>query len=408
MIFPAFLRVLCVLRGEILRALLLISLLFLALIASPVFADAPTSHTVAWGETLYSIARLYGVTPQAIASANQISVNRWLYVGERLIIPTTSSAPNIVVATNGYYIVSAADTLASISSRFNVSVDALASANDLPPNAFVYVGSSLRIPSRSSSASGSGSDTGSVLTYIVQPGDSLSQIAIRYSTTAQAIALANNLPNFWLIITGQRLLIPQRAAPRAISVTASSANEIRVSNIPFYRQQQTLTCEQAAVAMATRGAVNESQLLGILPRSDNPFAGIRGQTNARFFGGLTDYGVYAQPLQKALSAFGVKSHILHGQSYDAFKGAILENLRAGRAVVWWHTWHEIFSRPVWAKASDGSSFKLVPYEHVGVIVAANDRGVTYHDPYDASARFASWADHRRVSAYFDNMALVVQ
>jgi hypothetical protein len=52
--------------------------------------------------------------------------------------------------------------------------------------------------------------------------------------------------------------------------------------------------------------------------------------------------------------------------------------------------------------------KLVPYEHAGVIVAANDRGITYHDPYDATVRFVSWADHRRVSAYFDNMALIVQ
>ncbi len=391
------------------RALLVISLLSLALIVSPVHADAPTSHTVAWGETLYSIARLYGITPQAIANVNDFSVNRWVYAGERLAIPSSASKSEAMPATNGYYTVAAADTLASVSSRFGVSVDALASANDLPPNAYVYVGARLKISSRLASASGSSSEAGSVLSYIVQPGDSLPLIALRHGTTVQAIAIANNLPNFWLIITGQRLLIPQAPTRRAIPVAASSsANEIRVSNIPLYRQQQTLTCEQAAVAMATRGAVTESQLLGILPRSDNPFAGIRGQTNARFFGGLTDYGVYAQPLQKALSVFGVKSQVLHGQGYDDFKSSILENLRAGRAIVWWHTWREIYTRPVRARASDGSTFKLIPYEHVGVIVAANDRGITYHDPYDARARFASWADHRRVSAYFDNMALVVQ
>lgn len=391
------------------RVLLVISLLSLALVASPALADAPISHTVAWGETLYSIARLYDITPQAIANANGFRVNRWVYVGERLTIPIGAIKSATATAPNGYYTVGAADTLASISSRFGVSVDALASANDLPPNGYVYVGARLRIPSRLASASGFSSEAGSVLSYIVQPGDSLPVIALRYGTTAQAIAIANNLPNFWLIITGQRLLIPQGSPPRAIPVAASSsANEIRVSNIPLYRQQQTLTCEEAAVAMATRGAVSESQLLGILPRSDNPFAGIRGDTNALFFGGLSDYGVYAQPLQKALSAFGVKSQVLQGQAYNDFKSSILENLRGGRAVVWWHTWREIHSRPVWARTPDGSTFKLVPYEHVGVIVSANDRGVTYHDPYDARARFVSWADHRRVSGYFGNMALVIQ
>jgi hypothetical protein len=57
--------------------------------------------------------------------------------------------------------------------------------------------------------------------------------------------------------------------------------------------------------------------------------------------------------------------------------------------------------------SDGASVKLVPYEHVSVVVGANDRGVTYHDPYDATVRFVGWGDFRRVSAYFDNMALAI-
>ena len=61
--------------------------------------------------------------------------------------------------------------------------------------------------------------------------------------------------------------------------------------------------------------------------------------------------------------------------------------------------------PVVVKVSDGTSVKLVPYEHAGVIVAANDRDVTYHDP--ATVRFVAWVDFRSVSAYFDNMALVV-
>ena len=76
-------------------------------------------------------------------------------------------------------------------------------------------------------------------------------------------------------------------------------------------------------------------------------------------------------------------------------------------MIWWHTWQDSYQTPVMVKMSDGTSVKLVPYEHASVIIAANDRGVTYNDPYNATIRFVSWADFQRVSGYFDNMGLVI-
>jgi LysM repeat protein len=79
-------------------------------------ADSPTVHTVAWGETLYSIARAYGVTPQAIAEVNGINVNSWVYAGTPLKIPNPTSVPASISPTtpSGYYTVRAGDTLFSI------------------------------------------------------------------------------------------------------------------------------------------------------------------------------------------------------------------------------------------------------------------------------------------------------
>ncbi|MBI4786633.1 MAG: LysM peptidoglycan-binding domain-containing protein [Chloroflexi bacterium] len=390
-----------------LRPLLLLTLaLVLFAFPSPLFADAPTAHTVAWGETLYSIARTYGLTPQQVADANGISVNGWVYAGQRLTIPVNATAPTPAMTPSGYYVVRAGDTLYSIATRFGMTPSAFAAANWLPADGVIYVGWSLKIPVTAPNASGT--RAAPAQTYIVQPGEFLTQIALRYETTVQAITLANNLPNDWLIYPGQRLTIP--GAPNGSpspSVPAATATDIRVDKIPLYRQQQTLTCEEASVAMATRGAVGEARLVAVMPRSDNPFAGIRGRTNSPYFGGLGDYGAYAQAIQKGLNALGVKSEVLYGQRYDVFKKATLDHLRAGHPVIWWHSWRDTYQNPVTVKTLDGATVKLVPYEHAGVIVAANDRGVTYHDPYDATVRFASWADHRRVSAYFDNMALVV-
>lgn len=380
------------------RALLLVILL-LCLTTFPLSADSPTLHTVAWGETLYSIARAYGVTPQAIANANNISINSWVYTGTRLTIPTSQRADDVAPTTpSGYYTVRAGDTLSSIAARFGTTADALATANNLPVNSILYVGWSLKIPTTALSHYRTN------VTHIVQPGESLLRIALRYNTTPRAIAHANNLPNDWMIYAGQRLVIPNASS----SVPSTNTFTLRLTDVPLLRQQQTLTCELAAAAMATRGAITEAQLVAVMPRSENPFEGIRGRTNAPYYGGLTDYGVYAQGLQKGLRALGIQSQVLYGQSYDEFKNTILTRLRANRAVIWWHTWRDSYQTPVRVKLSDGTSVKLVPYEHASVIVGANEHGVTYHDPYDATVRFATWDTFRRVSAYFDNMALVIE
>ena len=387
--------------------LLLTLALLLILTSSPLLADTPATHTVAWGETLYSIARTYGIAPQALATANRINVNGWVYAGQRLTIPINTTAPTAAMTPSGYYVVRAGDTLHSIATRFGMTTSAFAAANDLPAAGLIYVGWSLKIPFTAPSSSTT--RPASTQTYIVQAGEYLTQIAVRYGTTVQAITLANNLPNAWLVYAGQRLTIPsaQPSAPLP-SVPIGAANDVRVPNVPLYQQQQTLTCEEASVAMATRGAVSEARLVAAMPRSDNPFVGIRGRTNSPYFGGLGDYGAYAQAVQKGLNTFGVKSVVLYGQTYDDFKKALLDHLRSGHPIVWWHTWHDTYQNPVMVKTSDGATVKLVPYEHAGVIVAANDRGVTYHDPYDATVRFVSWSDHRRVSGYFDNMALVIE
>ncbi len=271
---------------------------------APVHADTPsTTHTVAWGETLYSIARTYGVAPQVLATANRISINNWVYAGQRLTIPVSSDAGDAAATPSGYYTVRAGDTLFSVTARFGTTTDAIAAANDLPANGLLYVGWTLKIPTSVAVARQTTqlSSYPTTTTHIVQPGEYLALIALRFGTTAQAIALANSLPNLWLLYAGQRLTIPTLATPAASAAVISSPS-IRISNVPLYQQKQTLTCEEASAAMATRGAVSEAQLLAVIPHSDNPFAGIRGRTNSAYFGGLIDYGVYAQSLQKGQRA----------------------------------------------------------------------------------------------------------
>ena len=144
-----------------------------------------------------------------------------------------------------------------------------------------------------------------------------------------------------------------------------------------------------------------------MPRSANPFEGIRGRTNVAVFGSLSDYGTYAQAVSVGLSRLGHSSTVLYGQSYAAFRSSLEVALRAGQPVVWWTTFRQMRQSPVNIDLPDGSSVRMIRFEHAVTLVGMNARGFIYHDPYNATVRSVSFADHERVSSYFNNMALLV-
>ncbi len=409
-------------------------------------ADDP-SHLVAYGETLYSIARDYGVSPAALAAANGITTESWVYAGQALTIPGSSSststqntntAPSSQIAkvsSGGTYTVQAGDSLTGLARTFGVSIDAIAEANNIPPNGFLYTGTQLTIPGAASTAAkpvaapapasdvkttsesakptSNESASASIIDYVVRAGDTLYGIAIKHGVTMASIQIASDMGSPY-VYTGQTLKIPSGAAPAAkTEKPAAPASTVktgvlaRAEDVPVYKQKQTLTCEQAAASMALRGELSEDEIVDAMPRSENPFEGIRGETNFELYGGLTHYGTYAQGLQKGLSKLGRHSTAYYGQPYDKFKESIISNLKQGRPVIWWTTWRESVQRPQWVEVTVGIKVPLTPFEHAVVIVEASETGVTYHDPYDGTIRFATWANHERASGYFNNMALVV-
>lgn len=62
-------------------------------------ATSARSHTVASGETAWSIARQYGVTIQALAQANGLSESMSVRVGQRIAIPAASGGTQVAAVT---------------------------------------------------------------------------------------------------------------------------------------------------------------------------------------------------------------------------------------------------------------------------------------------------------------------
>jgi len=114
--------------------------------ASPASAG---THTVRRGETLSAIATRYGVSIQRIAAVNHLRDPNLIVTGEVLRVPggggggSTRSAPRMHRVASG-------ENLSQIAARFGVSVQALASANHLADPNLIVTGTRLRIPRGSS------------------------------------------------------------------------------------------------------------------------------------------------------------------------------------------------------------------------------------------------------------------
>lgn len=216
---------------KLLIVLLVISLL--APFASPAYAD--TVYVVQRGDTLYGISLRFGVTVAAILNANGLTNANFIFVGQRLTIPTGggSSSPPPPATGGSTYTVQPGDYISLIARRFGVTVAALLSANNLSNPNLIYAGQVLKIPGGSGPAptpvpttappAGTPVPPATGGKYTVQRGDTLSAIARRFSVTVSAILSANNLSNPNLIFVGQVLTIPGAGtgpAPTPVPTTA--------------------------------------------------------------------------------------------------------------------------------------------------------------------------------------------
>jgi LysM repeat protein len=168
------------------------------------------TYTVELGDTLGSIAEQFDVTMDAIIRANSLTNPDVLMVGQELKIPVqqkASTESGSGQVSESVYVVSAGDTLGSIAKRFGVSEAELQTLNNITdPNA-ISVGQELRIPT---SASGGTEEPTSdqEKTYVVEEGDTLSKIAVRFGITIAALQAANDISDPDMLYPGQVLKIP--------------------------------------------------------------------------------------------------------------------------------------------------------------------------------------------------------
>lgn len=124
----------------------------------------------------------------------------WLAAALTVAVPALAAAAQTHVVQPG-------DTLWGIAGRYNVSVDAIAAANDLADPDALHLGQRLIIPGRGAPAS-RGPAAPAPVVHVVQSGDTLWSIASRHGVSVGAIVDANGLSNPDALRLGQRLKVP--------------------------------------------------------------------------------------------------------------------------------------------------------------------------------------------------------
>ena len=239
----------------LLRFALTLALLLTFLVAGPVAQAEEDVHVVHQGDSLATIAKAYSVSLTELAQNNGIANPNIIFVGQRLVIPGTTAAreraaadPNALPAGSGYYTVQRGDALTQIAKDHGMGLNDILWLNGLTNVNLIWVGQKLRVSARVDAIQPEKQDKPEVAStiYIVQPEDTLEEIALEHKISLQDLMLANGLPNASFVWSGQKLRLTTPPTTESLIRTAPADGsrwiEVNLS-------AQTLTAWQGDVAV---------------------------------------------------------------------------------------------------------------------------------------------------------------
>ena len=249
---------------------------------------SPRVHVVRPGDTLSHIAVRYGVRLADLRRWNGLRGNR-IVAGQRLKIHP-GPPPE-------YYVVRPGDTLSEIAARFGQSLVGVRRLNNIDGDRIVP-GQKLRIRVAAAPARPADSDAD---TYVVRPGDTLSEIAVAHRLSVARLRRLNGLKGD-TIRPGQKLRL--RSEPKRVTRSLAKPPSSRRTVEHTVRQGDTLS---EIAARFEVGLALLRQLNGLT--SDR----IRPGQKLRLRPSLRDEPVHVVRYGETLSEIAVLYHLDVGQ-----------------------------------------------------------------------------------------------
>ncbi|MGE4283307.1 MAG: LysM peptidoglycan-binding domain-containing protein [Clostridia bacterium] len=175
--------------------------------------DSTIEYTVKSGDVLWKIADAYKVTIRSITDLNKIDPYKQLIIGQKIYIP----GPTKPAGNNTLHTVASSETIWKIGVKYGVSAQEILEANNLTESSIIYIGQKLIIPSNGETQPQVPStNTQPYITYIehiVQRGDIIWNLSIKYGIPQTELLKTNNLTLSSMLSVGQKLKIPVHHIP---------------------------------------------------------------------------------------------------------------------------------------------------------------------------------------------------
>jgi membrane-bound lytic murein transglycosylase D len=199
--------------------------------AAPTKSNSWVYHRIRRGENLNAIASRYGVDVSSLKDWNNLNNNR-IYAGRKLKIYTNKTSSTYAVNENPdktslfRYRIRRGETISELAERFSVSISQIRRWNHLPDNQLI-AGRTLKIYSNDNTLSlgdNTAKTSANVNYYRVKKGDTIGEIAELYKVSIASIRRWNSL-NSNLVYAGKTLKIFSDADVNDIPENVSSKSE---------------------------------------------------------------------------------------------------------------------------------------------------------------------------------------
>lgn len=161
--------------------------------------------------------------------------------------PALASGPESAPAQDSVHVVQPGETLFRISVRYGVPMSDLVAVNGIVDPTRIYAGQRLIIPAPGSTVQPA---QGSVQ-HTVQRGEILSRIALNYGVSMWSIMQANGISNASMLYTGQVLTIPGATAQAAPASAPAAEPVVASAQASTYTIQPGDTLQRIALQHGT-------------------------------------------------------------------------------------------------------------------------------------------------------------
>jgi LysM repeat protein len=168
-------------------------------------------------DTVTSIAKKFSLTTRELMRINGLTESSLIMPGQVLRLVDNAVQPSVINKVLGpvQHKVKSGETLAQIANRYSIKLPTLLALNQLQERSLIFPGQILTV--RAVNPATTVEPSVSSQEHVVQNGETLTQIAKRHGISLASLLKANRLTKTSLIFVGQRLEVPDSTVDAGLS-----------------------------------------------------------------------------------------------------------------------------------------------------------------------------------------------